>query len=204
MRLYTSPIAPSPRRVNMFMAEKNITDIELVMIDLSKMEHTAASYKTIAPNAKIPALELDNGTILRETMSICRYLENIYPTPNLMGETPEERAVIDGWSRMIEFELLLPLSMAFRHSHPRMAAMEHQMPEIVPSMQQRSYDRLAMLNEDLSHTQYVAGDRFSVADITAFVTISFFPKLARVDLNDKWTHLMRWYAEVKERPSVQT
>jgi len=124
--LYSSQTGNSPRKVRIFLAEKGINDIQFKNLDLMQMEHKTPEYRAKVPNAKVPALELDDGTIVSETTAICRYLEELYPTPNLFGESPMEIAAIEMWQSRIVFELMLPLAMGFRHTHPAMAAMEDQ------------------------------------------------------------------------------
>ena len=126
MKLYDNPAANSPRKVRIFLAEKNITDIEIIKIDLMQGEHKTPEYKAIAPNSRIPALQLDDGTVIMESTAICRYLECLYPEPNLFGESPMEIASIEMWQCRVYNELMLPLAMGFRHLHPAMAGMENQ------------------------------------------------------------------------------
>ena len=126
MKLYSSLVAPSPRKVVVFIAEKGIENIEVKNLDIGKMEHKTPEYKKIAPNSRIPALELDDGEIILETTAICRYLEYIHPSPNLFGENAMEIAQIEMWYSRISFELMLPLMHGFRHTHPHMSALEHQ------------------------------------------------------------------------------
>lgn len=118
MKLYSSVFAPSPRKVLIFLKEKNILDVEVINLDLAKLEHKTAEYKAIAPNSKIPALMLDDGTIILETTAICRYLECLYPEPNMFGESPIEIASIEMWYSRLSFELMMPLMHGFRHTHP--------------------------------------------------------------------------------------
>ena len=126
MKLYNSEMANSPRKVRMFIAEKNISDIEIINIDLMSGEHKTPEYRAIAPNSRIPALELDDGTVIMESTAICRYLESLYPEPNLFGENAIEIASIEMWQARIYNELMIPLAMAFRHLHPGMSEMEIQ------------------------------------------------------------------------------
>ena len=126
MKLYSSKFAPNPRKVLIYIAEKNIQDIKVINLDLGKLEHKTPEYKAIAPNAKVPALELDDGTIILETTAICRYLECLYPEPNMFGESPMEIASIEMWYSRVSFELMIPLMHGFRHTHPNMSEMENQ------------------------------------------------------------------------------
>ena len=114
MQLYSSELAPSPLKVLVFIAEKGIKDIEIVNLDLGKLEHKTPEYKAIAPNSRVPALKLDDGTIILETTAICRYLESLYPEPNLFGQSPLEIASIEMWYSRITYELVTPLAHGFR------------------------------------------------------------------------------------------
>ena len=121
MKLYDNKMANSPRKVRMFLVEKNITDIELIEIDIMKGEQKTPEYRSLAPNSRIPALELNDGAVIMESTAICRYLEALYPQPNLFGENPLEIASIEMWQARIYNELMIPLAMAFRHLHPAMS-----------------------------------------------------------------------------------
>ncbi|WP_119681309.1 glutathione S-transferase family protein [Indioceanicola profundi] len=202
MRLYDDPIAPTPRRVRMFLAEKGM-DIPKVPIIIGKGEHKTETYRKLAPNTRVPALELDDGTVILESVAICRYIEGIQPEPPLMGTTPKEQALIEMWQRRIEFELLLPMASVFRHSHPKMAALEHQVPEFAAAQKPIAEQRLALLDEDLARHEFIAGDRFSIADITAFTTVEFFCKYGGIPLPEGLDNVRRWRDQVAARPSAQ-
>ena len=184
MKLYDNPAANSPRKVRIFLAEKNITDIEIIKIDLMQGEHKTPEYKAIAPNSRIPALQLDNGTVIMESTAICRYLESLYPEPNLFGESPLEIASIEMWQCRVYNELMLPLAMGFRHLHPAMAGMENQNAEYGESQKQVAIKSLKYFNGVLAKTQFVAGDRYTFADIQMITTTDFFLKLNRLELLD--------------------
>lgn len=184
MKLYDNPAANSPRKVRMFLAEKNITDIEIIKIDLMQGEHKTPEYKAIAPNSRIPALQLDNGTVIIESTAICRYLESLYPEPNLFGESPLEIASIEMWQCRVYNELMLPLAMGFRHLHPAMAGMENQNAEYGESQKQVAIKSLKYFNGVLAKSQFVAGDRYTFADIQMITTTDFFLKLNRLELSD--------------------
>ena len=184
MKLYDNPAANSPRKVRMFLAEKNITDIEIIKIDLMQGEHKTPEYKAIAPNSRIPALQLDNGTVIMESTAICRYLESLYPEPNLFGESPLEIASIEMWQCRVYNELMLPLAMGFRHLHPAMAGMENQNAEYGESQKQVAIKSLKYFNGVLAKTQFVAGDRYTFADIQMITTTDFFLKLNRLELSE--------------------
>ena len=130
MKLYDTPLAPNPRRVRWFMAEKGIDDVEVVSLNLIKGEHKTPDYLSKAGLANVPALELDDGTTITESVAICRYLESRYPEPNLFGRTPEETALIEMWMRRAEMLVATPLMVGVRHTHPAMAALEQQNPAV--------------------------------------------------------------------------
>lgn len=201
MRLFDDAIAPTPRRVRLFLAEKGV-DIPRVLVTIGKGEHLSPEYRAKVPSGRVPALELDDGTVISESVAICRYIEELHPEPNLMGRDAKERAVIEMWQRRMEFELLLPFASVFRHTHPRMAALEQQVPAFAEVQKPQAEKRLARLDRDLGLTDYVAGDRFTIADITAFTTLTFFPRLCGIDIDDRYPQVRRWLDAVSARPSA--
>lgn len=201
MLLYDDVIAPTPRRVRMFLAEKGV-DIPRRLVTIGKGEHLSPDYRTRVPSGRVPALELEDGTIISESVAICRYLEELYPEPNLMGRDAKERALIEMWQRRMEFELLLPMAGVFRHTHPKMAALECQVPAYAEAQKPQAEKRLSQLDHDLGLTAFIAGDRFTIADITAFTTLTFFPRLCAITL-DAMPNIQRWLANIADRPSAQ-
>lgn len=203
MKLYVSPRAPNPRRVQMFMAEKNIGDVELVNVDLNAQEHKQAAYLAKSPLARVPALELDDGRVLTETRAICTWLEGLHPEPNLMGRDAQERAFIEMADRRMEWYLMLPLANAIRHTHPGLAPLEQpQFPDFGQSQRVKAQETAVWLNSELQRQPWVAGDRFTIADITAFCTVEF-GKLMRFKPADAGLHaLQAWRDKVAARPSA--
>lgn len=203
MKLYVSPRAPNPRRVQMFMAEKNIGDVELVNVDLNAQEHKQAAYLAKSPLARVPALELDDGRVLTETRAICTWLEGLHPEPNLMGRDAQERAFIEMADRRMEWYLMLPLANAIRHTHPGLAPLEQpQFPDFGQSQRVKAQETAVWLNSELQRQPWVAGDRFTIADITAFCTVDF-GKLMRFKPADAGLHaLQAWRDKVAARPSA--
>jgi glutathione S-transferase len=203
MKLYVSPRAPNPRRVQMFMAEKNIGDVELVNVDLNAQEHKQAAYLAKSPLARVPALELDDGRVLTETRAICTWLESLHPEPNLMGRDAQERAFIEMADRRMEWYLMLPLANAIRHTHPGLAPLEQpQFPDFGQSQRVKAQETAVWLNSELQRQPWVAGDRFTIADITAFCTVEF-GKLMRFKPADAGLHaLQAWRDKVAARPSA--
>jgi len=201
MKLYNSNLAPSPRRVRVFLAEKGVS-IPRVEVDLGKLEHKGPEFARLNPFRTIPVLELDDGTKIAESIAICRYIEALWPEPNLFGSTPLERAMIEMWQRQLELRLLLPIAQVLRHTHPRMAEMEvPQIPDWAAANRPRALDAMAIVDETLSDRPFIAGDRFTVADITGLVALDF-SKSARIAIPPELVHLNRWHAALKARPSA--
>jgi glutathione S-transferase len=201
MILYDTPRAPNPKRVRMFLAEKGVT-IPIRTIDLMALEHKGDDYRRIDPLARVPALVLDDGAVLTESVSICRYIESLHPEPALFGRDGREAAFVDMWQRRMEFELFLPVAFAFRHSHPRLAVLERpQVPEFAQAQRARAVSAMRWLDDVLATSLHVAGDDFTIADITAFVALDL-TALARIEVPGELAHLARWRSEVGARPSA--
>ena len=201
MKLYDNTLAPNPRRVRMFLAEKGIA-VPLVPVDLLTGEHKQPAYRKIAPNSRVPALELDDGTIILESVAICRYFEGLQPDPPLMGIGILDAAIVEMWQRRMEFELLIPMAMTFRHTSPMMAMLEDQVPEFGEKQRVVANKRLGTMDRELADREFIAGPRFTIADITAFTTIDFF-KLAGFEITPEQRNLRRWYDAICARPSAK-
>ncbi|HLU07294.1 MAG TPA: glutathione S-transferase [Woeseiaceae bacterium] len=201
MKLYQDNRAPNPRRVRIFLAEKGIR-IPVEDIDLVKGEHKTERFSRLNPMQRIPVLELDDGTVIAESMAICRYFEAVQPDPPLFGVSPAEQAVIEMWQRRVERRLLDPVSQCFRHGHPAMSvAQVPQIKEWSVYNKERAVDMLRFLNGYMDGRAHVAGDRMSVADITLLVALDFL-KAARLALQPEHAALRRWHAEMSARPSA--
>ena len=200
MKLYDNKMANSPRKVRMFLAEKKISDVEMIEIDLMKGEHKTPEYRAIAPNSRIPALQLDDGTVITESTAICRYLESIYPEPNLFGESPIEIASIEMWQARIYNELMIPLAMGFRHLHPAMSGLETQNKDYGEQQKKIGIKSLNYFNGVLSESEFVAGDRYTFADIQMITTTDFFIGLNQLNLGD-YPEIERHTRLMSERPS---
>ena len=200
MKLYNNEMANSPRKVRMFIAEKNISDIEIINIDLMSGEHKTPEYRAIAPNSRIPALELDDGTVIMESTAICRYLESLYPQPNLFGESAIEIASIEMWQARIYNELMIPLAMAFRHLHPGMSNMEIQNKDYGETQKSIGIKSLKYFDTVLSESKFVAGNRFTFADIQMITTTDFFIGLNRLSMGD-YPQIKRHFNLMSERSS---
>ena len=200
MKLYTTTLAPNPRRVRIFMEEKGI-EMPVQEISIMEGEHKQEEYKKISSSSKVPALELDDGTVITESMAICRYLELLHPEPALFGSSKVEQAKIEMESRRIELELMLPIASAFRHTHPAAAALENpQIEEYGIAQRENAINRLNLLDEELGEQKFIAGDDYSVADITALCAIDF-GGLAQIEVPSSLVNLSRWLENMRSRPS---
>ena len=202
MKLYDAGRAPNPRRVRVFLAEKGVT-VPIVSIDLARLEHKAPAYVAVNPLQRTPALELDDGTVISESIAICRYFEELHAEPPLFGTGALERARVEMWQRRLEFGLLGTVAAVFRHLHPAMAEME--VPQVAAwgeTNKPRVIEFLRFLDGELADRRFIAGDRFSVADITGLVGLDFM-KLAKLSLPDDLANVRRWHAELAARPSAQ-
>jgi glutathione S-transferase len=205
MKLYTSQRAPNPRRVLMFIAEKGIQGIEMVQVDLLKGEHRAGGFLGMNPLAQVPVLELDDGRTLSETRAICTYLEGLHPQPNLMGEGFEERAFIEMMDRRCELQLFLRIANCIRHSHPGLAALEQpQFADFGASQGQKMRESARWLDGVLGAQPWVAGERITIADITAFCALEFARGLLKFRPGDEGMgNLQGWRDRMAERPSAK-
>ena len=200
MKIYSNPVAPSPKKVLIFIAEKGIENIEVEDLDIGKMEHKTPEYKKIAPNSRIPALVLDDGQVILETTAICRYLECLYPEPNMFGKDPMEIALIEMWYSRVSFELMLPLMHGFRHTHPHMSALENQNNEFGLAQRELAVKSLGYYEEVIKQKDFIACDRFSYADIQTVSSLQFLVRLNKIDLNN-YKNLSTYVNNIAERPS---
>lgn len=201
MRLYDAPIAPNPRRVRWLLAEKGVTDLEVVEIDIPGGQHKTPDFLDKAGLANLPALELDDGVWITESLAICRYLESRYPEPNLFGRDPQETAIIEMWTRRAEFLVALPFMLGVRHGHPGFAALETQVPAVAQWNQQSALNALAILDRRLAESEWLGADRLTIADIVAFVGIDF-ARIVRLRPPEDLTQVARWLAAMRARPAA--
>ena len=202
MKLYDGGRAPNPRRVQIFLKEKNIEIDEIVQLNLNAHEHKSEEHTQKNPAQTVPFLELDDGTVISETMAICRYLEELNPEPSLFGQNALERAKIEMWNRRVEFGFMGPVAFAFRHLHPGAAVLEGEQIEGWGLKNKVTAVRgMKLLNEQLADNAFIAGETISVADISAFVSCQFM-KPARIEMPEVLGHLRRWFDEMSERPST--
>jgi glutathione S-transferase len=202
MKLYDGGRAPNPRRVRIYLAEKGVA-IPTEQIDLGSMQHKSQAYAAINPLMRVPALVLDDGTVITESIAICRYFESLHPAPPMFGESGLEQAMVEMWTRRVELHLFFPVMQAFRHLHPAMKAMEvPQVAEWGEANKARVADFLPILDRQLQGRPFVAGARYSVADITALVAVDFM-KPARLAVAPERGNVLRWHADVSARPSAR-
>jgi len=200
MLLYHDPRAPNPRRVRVFLAEKGVA-YDTIEVSIAAAAHQTADFKKKNPIQLLPVLELADGKVLRESMAICRYLEEVHPEPNLFGNDPWERAQIEQWNRHAELELLFPIAQVFRNTHAFWVGRIKQVPEFGTVMREHVAVRLDWLDGELANRPYFAGERFSVADITAMCAIDF-GKVSDIRIQAAThPHLAAWHKRVTERPS---
>lgn len=204
MKLFVAPRAPNPRRVTMFLAEKGLTTLELVNVDLNAGEHRAEAFRAKSPLAKVPALELSDGRVLTETRAICTYLEGLAPEPNLMGDGFEERAFIEMADRRVELYFFYGVANVIRHTHPGLAALEQpQFPDFGRSQGEKVRDVARWLDAELARHPFIAGERFTIADITAFCAIEFARGLMKFrPAEEGFAHMQAWRDRIAARPSA--
>ena len=205
--LYDCATAPSPRRARILLAEKGVAH-ETVEIDLRNGEQLSDAYRAINPQCTVPALRTDDGALLTDNAAITAWLEARFPEPPVLGSTPAEKAEIASWNWRIEFEGLLAIAEAMRNSAPAMAERAlagpvnyAQIPELAQRGQARARQFFATLDERLAGRDYLAADRFSVADITAVVAVDF-ARVIKLRLDAQWPELQRWRAGMALRPSM--
>jgi glutathione S-transferase len=202
MKLYDAGRAPNPRRVRIFLAEKGVS-VPLVPVDLGRLEHKAPAYAAVNPMRQSPALELDDGTVITESIAICRYVEELHPDPPLFGTGALGRAQVEMWQRRVEFALLGPVTAVFRHLHPAMAQMEvPQVPLWGEANRPRVTEFLALLDGHLAGRPFLCGEAFTVADITGLVALDFM-KPARLQAPPELARVRAWHERLAARPSAQ-
>jgi glutathione S-transferase len=201
MKLYDGGRAPNPRRVRIFLAEKGLS-VPLEPVDMGALGHREEAVTSRNPLQRLPVLELDDGTVLTETIAICRYFEELHPEPVLFGTGALGRAQVEMWQRRMEFNLFTPVAQAFRHIHPAMKEWEvPQVPEWGEANKPKAVEFLRLLDKELAGREFIAGGSYSVADITGLVAVDFM-KPARIPVPEDCTHVLRWYRTVSGRPSA--
>jgi glutathione S-transferase len=201
MKLYDGGRAPNPRRVRVFLAEKGV-DVPLVPVDMGAMGHRSEEIARRNPLRRLPVLELDDGTVITESVAICRYFEELHPEPALFGKDALGKALVEMWQRRMEMNFLLGVASAFRHIHPAMKDWEvPQIPEWGEANKPKVVDFLAFLDRELGNREFAAGDAYSIADITGMIAVDFM-KPARIAMPADFTNVARWHAALAARPSA--
>lgn len=209
MKLYDFALAPSPRRVRMFLAEKGI-EVEMVQVNTREREQFSDWFQKINPRGTVPVLELDDGTLIGESVAICRYFEEAHPEPALMGRDAKDKAVVEMWNRRAEIECYGPAGDVVRNSLEMfkdrgIAGSPGGVPQIAALAERgrASFGRfLERLDERLGESKFVAGDAFTIADITAFISIDF-AKRGELEVPAVCSNVQRWFSEVAKRPSAE-
>ena len=202
MKLYIAPYAPNPRRVTMFIAEKGgLPEIEQINLNLVGGEHKTPEFRAKSPLSQIPTLELDDGRSLTESRAICTYLEGVFPEPNLMGRDAFERGQIEMWDQRAEYLITLPFMLWMRHGNPALAALEkNQNAGVAEYYQTQAMKMAKWFDAELAQREWVAGDRFTIADITVACGVDF-AKMAKWRPDDSLPNLRRWRLALAERPA---
>ncbi|HEY1311942.1 MAG TPA: glutathione S-transferase [Pseudolabrys sp.] len=202
MKLYDSKQAPNPRRTRIFLAEKGIT-LPTEQVDIMAKQQFTPEYTAINPLQRMPSLVLDDGTIITESIAICRYFEALQPEPPLFGVGAKEIALVEMWNRRCEINFMANVAAVFRHLHPAMKELEvPQVPAYAEAMRPRAVSFIELLDKELAKREFIAGDRYSVADITALVSVDFM-KPARLTMPEGTDNVKRWHAAVSARPSAR-
>ena len=208
MKFYDCAPAPSPRRVRIFLAEKGIT-VPTVQVNLREGEHLTAAFRKLNPDCTVPVLELDNGAVINDAIAMCVYFEETHPEPPLIGATAQEKAITIAWNRRVERDGFYAVMEAFRNSTPGLKGRALPGPddyEQIPALAERGRTRVRRffetLNSRLGDSPFVAGPRYSLADISAQVTIEF-AKRAKLTPPESCTHLISWFATVSARLSAK-
>ncbi len=202
MKLYDGGRAPNPRRMRIFLAEKGI-EVPLIPVDMAAMQHKSAEITALNPFQRLPILELDDGTVLTESVAISRYFEELHPEPPLFGRGALGKAQVEMWNRRVELYLMAAITAAFRHTHPAMVEWEiPQVPAWGEANRPKALNYMKIIDDQLATHEFVAGDEFSIADITLLVALDFL-KPARIVIPDELNHLRRWHAAVSSRPSAK-
>ncbi len=184
------------------MAEKGIEDVEIVDVDIFGGQHKTPEYLARAGLPNVPALEMDNGQTITESVAICRYLETVYPTPNLFGEDACEAAVIEMWMRRAEMMVATPLMMMVRHSHPAMASLDTQVPEVAAANRAMAEKGLKVLDRRLAESDFIACERVTMADILAATAIDF-ARMVRFRPDPELANVKRWLEGMMARPAAK-
>ena len=201
MKLYDARTAPNPRRVRIFLAEKGIT-VPVEQVDIVSAQNRSPEFRARNAMGTLPVLELDDGTTIAESVAICRYFEELQPEPPLMGTDAKDRALVEMWQRRMEYEVFLPITQVFRNGHAFFKGRIPQVPEYGEVCRTHAEQRLAWLDGVLAEWPFVAGERYTIADITALCAIDF-GRVSSIRVTPGQPNLARWHAAVSSRPSAK-
>jgi glutathione S-transferase len=201
VKLYDSRMAPNPRRVRIFLAEKGV-EVPTVQVDIGKAENRQPDFVAKNPMGTLPVLELDDGTCIAETVAICRWFERTKPEPPLMGVGAKGEALVEMWQRRMELEVALPIMQVFRNTHEFFKGRIPQVAEYGEVCRRQALKRLEWLDQELAGRAFVAGDAYTIADVTALCGIDF-GKVTGIRIAPEWKHLARWHEAVSARPSAK-
>jgi len=201
MKLYDYKMAPNPRRVRIFLAEKGL-QVPDEQIDLAKAQNRSPEFLKINPFGGVPVLQLDDGTMLAETVAICRYFEETHPEPRLMGLDARDKALVEMWQRRMELHLFAMATGAFRNTSDFFKGRIPQVPEYGEVCRQAAEKMFGMVDGFLANSKFIAGERYTIADITALVAIDF-ARLVKLRIAPEQKNLARWYEAVSSRPSAK-
>lgn len=202
MKLYDGGRAPNPRRVRIFLAEKGI-EVPLQPVDMAALGHRSEEITARNPLQRLPVMELDDGTVISESVAICRYFEELHPEPALFGKGAVGKALVEMWQRRVELHFLMVVANAFRHTHPAMKEWEvPQLPEWGEVNKPKAVAFMELLDKELASREFIAGDAFTIADITGLVATDFM-KPAKIDIPEHLGNFRRWYGAVSARPSAK-
>ena len=201
MKLLESTMAPNCRRVRIFLAEKGL-EVPIEQVDIGKAVNRKPDFLAINPMGTVPVLELDNGSHITESVAICRYFEETQQEPPLFGVGAEDRARVEMWQRRMEFEVLLPVAQVFRNSHEFFKGRIEQVPEYGEACRRQAEKRLAWLDGELADREFIAGDQYTIADITALCGIDF-GRVSKIGIAPAQKHLARWHEAVSSRASAK-
>jgi glutathione S-transferase len=201
MKIHESHSAPNPRRVRVFVAEKGL-QVLYEEVDIGKAVNRGEEFRKKNPLSTVPVLELDDGTCISESVAICRYFEELHPHPPLFGADAKQRALVEMWNRRMEFNILQPIADAFRQRHDFFKGRIRQLAEYAEVQRLNAEDGLDWLDRELAARRFIAGDQFSIADITAVVAIDF-GRVSKIAIKPDQLNLARWHAEVSARPSAK-
>jgi glutathione S-transferase len=202
MKIYDFALAPNPRRLRIFVAEKGLK-IPIEQVDIFTAQNRTPEFLKKNPAGGLPVLELDDGTHLAESVAICRYLEGLHPEPNMMGKDSKEQAFIEMWNRRIELGLFSAAGRAFQHTNELFKERLKQIPEYGESQREATKQQMQWLDAQIGNKPFIACDRFTIADITALVGIDFASQFAGVEIDPSLKNLARWHQAVSSRPSAK-